>query len=183
VSLARAPGRINLIGEHTDYNGLPVFPFAIHRDLAAAFGPREDGWVVLHNLDPAYPPREFRLQAAIPPYATGDWGNYLKAAAQGLLDRFRAEGVPAAFGGLHAAEGGLRPEGFHGLNAVIHGDCPAAGLSSSSTMVVLGADAAAARTLPGPELATLWPGPSTTWAPRAAAWTRRPPCCRAPARR
>jgi len=82
VSLARAPGRINLIGEHTDYNGLPVFPFAIHRDLAAAFGPREDGRVVLHNLDPAYPPREFRLQTAIPPYATGDWGNYLKAAAR-----------------------------------------------------------------------------------------------------
>ena len=95
VSLARAPGRINLIGEHTDYNGLPVFPFAIHRDLAAAFGPREDGRVVLHNLDPAYPPREFRLEAAIPPYATGDWGNYLKAAAQGLLDRFGAGGGQA----------------------------------------------------------------------------------------
>ncbi len=48
--------------------------------------------MVLHNLDPAYPPREFALEAAIPPYGTGDWGNYLKAAAQGLLDRFRAEG-------------------------------------------------------------------------------------------
>jgi N-acetylgalactosamine kinase len=159
VSLARAPGRINLIGEHTDYNGLPVFPFAIHRDLAAAFSPREDARMVLHNLDPAYPPREFALEAAIPPYGTGDWGNYLKAAAQGLLDRFRAEGVPAAFDGLHAAEGGLRPEGFHGLNAVIHGDIPpAAGLSSSSAMVVLGALmllAANKRSLPGPELATL----------------------------
>jgi len=147
VSLARAPGRINLIGEHTDYNGLPVFPFAIHRDLAAAFGPREDGRVVLHNLDPAYPPREFRLQTAIPPYPTGDWGNYLKAAAQGLLDRFRAGGAQAA------------TPGFRGLNAVIHGDIPpAAGLSSSSAMVVLGALmllAAGGLSLPGPELATL----------------------------
>jgi len=152
LALVRAPGRINLIGEHTDYNGLPVFPFAIHRDLAAAFSPREDARMVLHNLDPAYPPREFALEAAIPPYVTGDWGNYLKAAAQGLLDRFRAGGVPAAFGGLH-------PEGFHGLNAVIHGDIPpAAGLSSSSAMVVLGALmllAANKRSLPGPELATL----------------------------
>jgi len=147
VSLARAPGRINLIGEHTDYNGLPVFPFAIQRDLAAAFSPRQDGRVVLHNLDPAYPPREFALETAIPPYDTGDWGNYPKAAAQGLLDRFRAEGVSAAFGGLR------------GLNAVIHGDIPpAAGLSSSSAMVVLGALmllAANNRSLPGPELATL----------------------------
>ena len=57
VALARAPGRINLIGEHTDYNGLPVFPFAIHRDLAAAFAPRPDPVIALHNLDPAYPPR------------------------------------------------------------------------------------------------------------------------------
>jgi N-acetylgalactosamine kinase len=147
VSLARAPGRINLIGEHTDYNGLPVFPFAIHRDLAAAFGPRQDGRVVLHNLDPAYPPREFRLEEAIPPYGTGDWGNYLKAAAQGLLDRFRAGSAPAG------------TPGFRGLNAVIHGDIPpAAGLSSSSALVVLGALmllAAAGLSLPGPELATL----------------------------
>jgi N-acetylgalactosamine kinase len=145
LSLARAPGRINLIGEHTDYNGLPVFPFAIHRDLAAAFGPRQDSLVVLHNLDPAYPPREFALRAEIPPYGTGDWGNYLKAAAQGLLERFRAEGLPA--------------EGFRGFNAVVHGDIPpAAGLSSSSAMVVLGALmllAANRQSLPGPELATL----------------------------
>jgi N-acetylgalactosamine kinase len=154
VSLARAPGRINLIGEHTDYNGLPVFPFAIHRDLAAAFGPREDGRVVLHNLDPAYPPREFRLEAAIPPYATGDWGNYLKAAAQGLLDRFGVGGGQAGPAPTPGPAGG-----FRGLNAVIHGDIPpAAGLSSSSAMVVLGALmllAAGGLSLPGPELATL----------------------------
>ncbi len=154
VRLARAPGRINLIGEHTDYNGLPVFPFAIHRDLAAAFGPRQDGRVVLHNLDPAYPPREFRLEDPIPPYGTGDWGNYLKAAAQGLLDRFRAED-----GGWGAGAPAGSTEGFGGLNAVVHGDIPpAAGLSSSSALVVLGALmllAAAGRSLPGPELATL----------------------------
>jgi N-acetylgalactosamine kinase len=150
VSLARAPGRINLIGEHTDYNGLPVFPFAIHRDLAAAFGPRQDGRVVLHNLDPAYPPREFPLEDPLPPYGTGDWGNYPKAAVQGLLERFRTDGRPGKAGARAV---------FGGLNAVIHGDIPpAAGLSSSSALVVLGALmllAAGGRTLPGPELATL----------------------------
>ena len=36
VFLLRAPGRINLIGEHTDYNGLPVFPMAINRDILLA---------------------------------------------------------------------------------------------------------------------------------------------------
>jgi N-acetylgalactosamine kinase len=124
--LARAPGRINLIGEHTDYNGLPVLPFAIHRDLAAAFAPRRDAKVVLHNLEPAYPQREFLLQKAISPYPTGDWGNYLKAAAQGILDYF--------------AERGQEAGSFRGLDIMIHGDIPpAAGLSSSSALVVLGA--------------------------------------------
>jgi N-acetylgalactosamine kinase len=145
VSLARAPGRINLIGEHTDYNGLPVLPFAIHRDLAAAFAPRPDPVIALHNLDPAYPSREFRMESAIPPYDTGDWGNYCKAAAQGILDRF--------------LERGREPESFRGLDCVIHGDIPpAAGLSSSSAMVVLGALmllAANGLDVPRQELATL----------------------------
>jgi N-acetylgalactosamine kinase len=145
VSLARAPGRINLIGEHTDYNGLPVLPFAIHRDLAAAFAPRGDDRVVLHNLNPAYPPREFRLEPSIPPYATGDWGNYCKAASQGILDHFQAED--------------RKPVVWRGLDAVIHGDIPpAAGLSSSSALVVLGALmllAANRQDIPGQQLATL----------------------------
>jgi N-acetylgalactosamine kinase len=126
LALARAPGRINLIGEHTDYNGLPVLPFAIHRDLCATFALRSDAKVVLQNLEQTYPPREFVLEAAIPPYPTGDWGNYLKAAAQGLLEHFGQRGQGAA--------------SFRGLDILIHGDIPpAAGLSSSSALVVLGA--------------------------------------------
>src|SRR5438045_6079563 len=48
---ARAPGRVNLIGEHTDYNDGFVLPMAIDREICIALRPRPDAKVVLHSLD------------------------------------------------------------------------------------------------------------------------------------
>ena len=39
---AFAPGRINLIGDHLDYNNCPVLPFAVNQRISAVFAPRED---------------------------------------------------------------------------------------------------------------------------------------------
>ena len=126
IRIARAPGRINLIGEHTDYNGLPVFPMAVDRDIAAAFSPRADTRIRLVNTDPRFPDRSFEILDSIPPYPTGDWGNYCKAAVQGLLDHYPRK---------HASTGRLR-----GFDACFDGDIPvAAGMSSSSALVVLSA--------------------------------------------
>ncbi len=115
AGVIRAPGRVNLIGEHTDYHGLPVFPMAIQREIRIAFRPRQDRTVRLASRS-GFEPREFELAPPIPPYAAGDWGNYAKAAAQELLAHY---------------------PNLRGVEMLVEGDIPlAAGLSSSSALVV-----------------------------------------------
>ncbi len=116
--ICRAPGRVNLIGEHTDYNGLPVLPMAIHKEIRIAFGPRPDAVVDLQDLNPEYPRVTFENGPAVPPSEAGTWGNYCKAAVQGVNEY-------------------LNVEQFPGMNLLVSGDLPiAAGLSSSSALVV-----------------------------------------------
>lgn len=112
----RAPGRVNLIGEHIDYCDLPVLPIAVQRDIRIALRPREDRRVIAVNTDPSHAPLEFEIGPTIERAPLGDWSNYLRAAAQALSAR----------------HGSLR-----GFDAAIDGDIPqAAGLSSSSALLV-----------------------------------------------
>ncbi len=123
---ARAPGRVNLTGEHTDYNGCPVLPMALERDAAALFRPRNDRLVRVVNLDRAYESLTFELAAQIAPYPTGSWGNYIKAGAQTVID--------------YATGSGASLSTLRGADIVVGGNIPeAAGLSSSSALVVLSA--------------------------------------------
>lgn len=115
-----APGRVNLIGEHTDYNGLPVLPIAIDRAIRIEFRVTGDAAVRLHSPVARFAPFAFRLRRPIEAADRGDWSNYVRAAALGLLE--------------HGID--LR----RGIEGTVSGDVPvAAGLSSSSALVVASA--------------------------------------------
>jgi galactokinase len=114
ADLVAAPGRVNLIGEHVDYHGLPVLPMALRRSIAVAFRPREDRRI--RAASKGFGAREFEWAPALAPAADGDWENYLRAAAEAVSRKW---GVGK------------------GIDAAVVSDLPpAAGLSSSSALLV-----------------------------------------------
>jgi galactokinase len=112
--LIRAPGRVNLIGEHTDYNAGFVFPVAIDRDIMVSAKRRDDGLVRIHSLDFSESV-EFQL-SDIQYDNEQKWSNY----PRGVAHFFQEEG--------HI---------LSGMDAVFTGNVPqSAGLSSSAAMEV-----------------------------------------------
>ena len=113
-----APGRVNLIGEHTDYNGGHVFPCALTIGTYAAARKRNDRKINLFSINISNEGLyETSLDDLVPSKEAG-WTNYPK-------------GVVWAFG-----EKGKKIE--YGFDMVIIGDIPAgSGLSSSASLEVL----------------------------------------------
>ncbi len=119
--VVRAPGRVNLIGEHTDYNDGFVLPMAIDRSIWVGLQPRSDQRVILHALD-LDSVTVFSLKAL----ERGDagWAEYMKGVAWSLQ------------------EAGHILIGWEG---VLAGDVPrGAGLSSSAALELATARAFAA---------------------------------------
>ena len=128
--LARAPGRVNIIGEHTDYNDGFVLPAAIERETRIAAAPRDDGTVRLVAPDLG---REtiFTLtgssgHGSVAPASSAQerWSNYVRGVASGLL----TAGYP-----------------LRGMDAVMSGNVPiGSGLSSSAAVEIVAIQAFAA---------------------------------------
>jgi galactokinase len=109
----RAPGRVNLIGEHTDYNQGLVMPAAISMGIWTAIAPREDRKIVVYSRQYA---EQFEFSLDEPAARRGQWTDYI----QGVAVLLRQDGFP-----------------LHGANILIHGEVPlGAGLSSSAALEI-----------------------------------------------
>ena len=109
--LVRSPGRINLIGEHTDYNDGLVLPAAIDKNMYIAIGPRSDDNIILvsRDYDSGFLGHIRHLESS-----KDRWPNYIL----GVVDQLLRE--------RHA---------ISGFNMVFGGDIPeGAGLSSSAAL-------------------------------------------------
>ncbi len=131
-----APGRVNLIGEHTDYAEGFVMPVAIDFATLAGISPRSDGKIVVYSENYAED-RTFEA-SALPPRGSGHWSDY-----------------PLGVVSILAGQGNKIP----GFSLSLWGDVPlGSGLSSSASVEVATALAVASLigvTYPGPVLARL----------------------------
>ena len=113
----QAPGRVNLIGEHTDYNDGFVLPCAIDYQTLVAVTPRDDMTVSVVAVDYSNQQDEFSLDSDIETHPTQLWSNYVRGVVKHLQ---------------------LRGHVFKGANLAITGNVPqGAGLSSSASLEVV----------------------------------------------
>jgi galactokinase len=109
--IVRSPGRVNLIGEHTDYNNGFVLPAAIDKAIYFAISPRKDDLCKIHALDMN---DDFEFRISNLEFSPKSWPNYL----MGVVDQLVKAGNK-----------------FNGFNCVFGGDIPiGAGLSSSAAL-------------------------------------------------
>ena len=111
----RAPGRVNLIGEHTDYNLGYVFPIALEMSCYVAIAPSADGALNAYSKDFA-DKFSIRVKEIFDARPRGDWTDYVVGVALELVK----QNIP-----------------IEGANMLIHSDVPiGSGLSSSAALEV-----------------------------------------------
>lgn len=115
--LIQAPGRVNLIGEHTDYNDGFVLPCAINYQTVVAAAKRDDNVVRVVSVDYGNAVDEFDITEDITFQQDKMWANYIRGVVKCLLGRGNSLG---------------------GLDIAVSGDVPqGAGLSSSAALEVV----------------------------------------------
>ena len=118
VSVYFAPGRVNMIGEHTDYNGGHVFPCALTIGTYAAARKRTDEKLRLYSMNVDRMGVVESSIVGLKPEESADWTNYPK----GVMWAFEKRGFKMP----------------SGLDIVLYGDIPnGSGLSSSASLEVV----------------------------------------------
>lgn len=138
LAIFRAPGRVNLLGTHVDHRGGRVNPIAV-RELVVVCVPRADERVRLANASPEHTDAEFAIAELLPDGHVSDWADWTLGTPR-LLKEANLLGhwssyVRSAVAYFANAWGG--PDGLKGFDLFVDSQLPpAAGLSSSSALVV-----------------------------------------------
>jgi len=149
VLIIRSAGRVNLLGTHIDHRGGAVNPVCV-KQMWLVVEPRDDDQVLAKNVESSqYPDEQFRISGCLPARekirdwdawchdefeerkheTSVTWSNYIRAAV-------------LYFQHLNTKDDGSFAPAIRGMNMMVYGDIPiAAGLSSSSALVMVAAEA------------------------------------------
>lgn len=132
-----APGRINLIGEHTDYNGGHVFPCALPFGTYVAVRKRDDDLLRLASLSfPEDGVAESSIRT-LTPLSDNSWTAYVKGVIWAVMSRLPGRLSDKSSSGSCSRTDNVSPADITGMDILIGGDVPAgAGLSSSASLEV-----------------------------------------------
>ena len=146
VVITRSPGRVNLLGRHIEHRGGSINVMSIDRETLLVAGARDDGIVHISNTDSKFPDYEFSISDTIDAVRTDDWVDFieddriLKMVVESKGEWINY--VKAAVLRIQMAEKNMT---LCGMDMLFEGNIPpAAGLSSSSSIVVATSEAAIA---------------------------------------
>lgn len=112
-NVAFTPYRICPVGAHSDHQLGKITGFAIDKGIYIAYGPKQNGIIELKSLQ--FPKRAQWHVLNTPPKKEGDWADHLRGATLALANRFPLK---------------------IGLSAIIDGELPIGGLSSSAAVII-----------------------------------------------
>ena len=143
IAVIRSPGRVNVMGRHVDHQGGNCNLMTIGYETLMAVRPRGDDRVKVVNLDPEFAPAEFSIGELVRDLPWDDWQTLVGSAKLSrLLKQYGvnwADYIKAVFLRFQKHFSGRK---LKGMDIFVSGDVPmAAGLSSSSTLVVGAAEA------------------------------------------
>ena len=128
--LARAPGRVNIIGEHIDYNGYGVLPFALHSEIWLLFSENDMNRIRMSNTNSErFPGKEFSVDCSNWKTSPGEWTGFILWGFRSIIHLITESNLTSP-----DLKGSLLN---FGLDLLVFSDVPiACGVSSSSALSV-----------------------------------------------
>ena len=146
VIIARSTGRANLMGRHIEHRGGSINVICINREVLLAASPRNDDRVHLSDLCPRFFDNSFSINRDYNLYQTNNWKHFIESEPiLSLVQQSKGEWINYIRAAVLRLQMAYPHIPMRGMDMMFSGDIPcAAGVSSSSAMVVSTMEAAVA---------------------------------------
>ncbi len=146
ILIARAPGRLNVMGRHIEHRGGSINVLTISREMLVAVSPTEDDVVTISNVKDGFEDYSFSILDHIKKYDTENWLEFIESASiTSVVEQHKGDWINYVKAAILRLQLGDRKKALCGMNMMFLGNIPmAAGLSSSSSIVVSTMEAAVA---------------------------------------